>query len=169
MAVRTPKKGQRGVQGITTVAEQESERDSDLDQVWCVLDHDERDSDINNFRTWLAQKQDENTGSPDLRAVISIPCFEYWLLLHFTFTTKPFRGMPGGPSACDQVIRELETHLDGYKKADPATYDRCSEHLPTAIQNAMRGGGPGKLPSTEVWELVEKLQEMDEVRRRTSD
>lgn len=77
VAVRTPKKGQRGVQGITTVAEQESERDSDLDQVWCVLDHDERDSDINKFRTWLAQKQDENTSSPDLRAAISIPCFEY--------------------------------------------------------------------------------------------
>lgn len=91
------------------------------------------------------------------------------MLLHFTFTTKPFRGIPGGPSACERVIRELETHLKGYKKADPATYDRCSEHLSTAIRNAMRVGGPGKLPSTEVWELVERLQEMDEVRRRTSD
>ena len=147
---------------------QEIERDSDLDEIWCVLDHDERDTDIESFRAWLARQPSEETGSSEIRAAISVPCFEYWLLLHFRFTTRPFRGVPGGPSACEQVIRELETHLDGYQKADVANYDRCRERLPAAIQNAKRGRQPERLPSTSVWKLVERLQELDGMRRRTA-
>lgn len=167
VAVRTPKKGQWGPRGITTAAEQQIERDSEIDEVWCVLDHDERDSEVNAFHAWLARQPSDESHSPKVRAAISIPCFEYWLLLHFTFTTKSFRGVPGGPSACEQVIRDLDSHLDHYRKADPATYDRCRDRLSTAIRHAKHGSQSERSSSTRVWELVERLQELDEMKRQT--
>ena len=40
-------------------------------------------------------------------AINSVPCFEYWLLLHFIYTTDPFSAT-GKLSAADQVIRKLK-------------------------------------------------------------
>ena len=168
VSVRTPKRGQWGPAGISTTAEQERKSDSDLDEVWCVLDHDERDAEIKNFCAWLARQSREESRSAEVRAAISVPCFEYWLLLHFTFTTKPFRGVPGGPSACEQVIRELETYLDAYRKADAKTYDCCRERTTTAVRHAKRGGQPEGSPSTNVWKLVERLVELSESWRRSA-
>lgn len=166
VSVRTPKRGQWGPGGISTAAEQEGERDSDLDEIWCVLDHDERDADIEGFCSWLARQPDGETGNVTVRAAISVPCFEYWLLLHFRYTNRPFRGTLGGPSACEQVIRELEGHLDGYRKADATTYERCRGLLPNAIRNAKRAGRSKMSSSTNVWELVGRLRELAEMRRQ---
>ena len=114
----------------------------------------------------LGQQSSERAGATKIRAAISTPCFEYWLLLHFTLTNKPFQGTPGGPSACEQVIREVGTYLEGYRKADAGTYGRCRELLPTAIQNAKRNRRSGGSSSTNVWELVERLQELRTMRRK---
>ena len=95
--VRTPKRGQWGPRGISTAAEQEGEQDSDLDEIWCVLDHDERDADIEGFCSWLARQPHGEAGTVTVRAAISVPCFEYWLLLHFRYTNRSFRGTLGGP------------------------------------------------------------------------
>ena len=154
-----------GARGISTAAEQEGERDSDLDEIWCVLDHDERDAEIEEFCSWLDRQSDGEAGTVTVRAAISIPCFEYWLLLHFRYTNRPFQGTLGGPSACEQVIRELEDHLVGYRKADASTYERCRALLPNAIRNAKRAGR-SKSSSTNVWKLVERLREVEEMRRQ---
>ena len=114
----------------------------------------------------LGQQSSERAGATKIRAAISTLCFEYWLLLHFTLMNKPFQGTPGGPSACEQVIREVGTYLDGYRKADAGTYGRCRELLPTAIQNAKRNRRSGGSSSTNVWELVERLQELRTMRRK---
>ena len=74
---------------MTTAVQQERERDSELDEIWCVLDHDERDVEIDDFRSWLGQQPNEKARSTEIRAAISTPCFEYWLLLHFEFTIFP--------------------------------------------------------------------------------
>ena len=165
VSIRSPKRGQWGPAGITTTIRQESERDSDLDEIRCVLDHDERDTEIEDFRSWLGQLSSREAGAAEVRAAISTPCFEYWLVLHFTFTNKPFRGTPGGLSACQQVIRALETYIEGYRKAGGGTYGRCREQLPTAIQNAKRSRRSGRSSSTDVWKLVERLQELRTLRR----
>ena len=151
---------------MTTAVQQERERDSDLDEIWCVLDHDERDVEIEDFRSWLGRQPNEKARSTEVRAAISTPCFEYWLLLHFEFTNRPFQGMSGGPSACELVTRALATHLEGYRKADARTYERCRALLPVAIDNAKRGGQSEGASSTNVWELVEKLQEVEKIRRQ---
>ena len=77
---------------------------------------------------------------------------------------SPFRA--GGPSACQQVIREFETYIEGYRKAGGGIYGRCREQLPTAIQNAKRNRRSGRSSSTDVWKLVERLQELRALRRK---
>ena len=166
VSVRTPKKGQRGPGAMMTAVQYERERDSDLDEIWCVLDHDERDAEIEGFRSWLGRQSSEKARPARIRAAISIPCFEYWLLLHFEFTNRPFHGMPGGLSACEQVIRELETHLEGYRKADAGTYERCRALLPVAMDHAKRGEQSEGASSTNVWELIERLQKLEEIRQQ---
>ena len=76
VSVRTPKKGQWGPRAMTTAVQQERERDSDLDEIWCVLDHDERDIEIEDFRSWLGRQPNEKARSTEIRAAISTPCFE---------------------------------------------------------------------------------------------
>ena len=165
VSIRSPKRGQWGPAGMTTTVVQERERDRDRDEIWCVLDHDERAAEIEDFRAWLRQQSSGKKRTAKIYATISTPCFEYWLLLHFKFTNQPFRGTSGGPSACDQVIRELETYLDGYRKADAKTYERCRNLLPIAIRNAKRDRRTVGLSSTNVWELVERLKELSELRK----
>lgn len=172
VSIRSPKRGQWLTAGITTTVQQERERDSDLDEVWCVLDHDERVAEIQSFRDWLEQNshvKHGKKGAAKIRAAISTPCFEYWLLLHFRYTNRPFHGIPGGPSACEQVIRELETHLEGYRKADARTYDRCRERISTAIRNAKRVqrlAEASGASSTDVWKLVSRLQRLRMTKRK---
>ena len=62
VSVRSPKRGQWGTAGITTTVQQERERDSDLDEIWCVLDHDERAVEIQGFREWLEQNSQGKRG-----------------------------------------------------------------------------------------------------------
>ena len=169
VSVRSPKRGQWGTTGITATVQRERERDSDLDEIWCVLDHDERATEIQGFRVWLEQNSHRKRGAAKIRAAISTPCFEYWLLLHFRYTNWPFQGTPGGPSACEQVIRELEKHLEGYRKADARTYDRCRERISTAIRNAKRVrrlAEASGASSTDVWKLVSRLQRLGATKRK---
>ena len=160
VSVRSPKRGQWGTAGITTTVQDERERDSDLDEIWCVLDHDERATEIKDFQDWLEKNSHGKKGVAKIRAAISTPCFEYSLMLHFRYTNRPFRGTPGGPSACEQVIRELDKHLQGYRKADARIYERCRERTSTAIRNAKRAQRSMGVSSSGVWKLLERLRRL---------
>ncbi len=53
----------------------------------------------------------------------STPCIEYWFLLHFLYTTKPY-------TCYDEIRRELRTYLTGYDK----NFDFCKT-LYSQIEN----------------------------------
>lgn len=58
--------------------------DPDFDFVYCVFDRDRHatyDAACSAIR---------NHPSKILKAIVSNPCFEYWILLHFIFTRSPF-------------------------------------------------------------------------------
>jgi len=105
-------------------------------------------------------------GGATLRAITSVPCFEIWLLLHFTYTTKPFSAA-GSDSNCALVIKALDVkdRIPGYDKGARDIFQAISDKMETAIRNA------GKLeifhktsqtdhPSTKVHELVQHLQSL---------
>lgn len=126
------------------------------DEYWCVVDHDERKVEFEKFLTQVEKLQNLRS-RPRIHVIVSRPCFEYWFLLHFEDTTRPFRGSPGGDSACNQVISKLQRHLPNYRKNDRRLFLRLQKHLPVAIKQAKRNRTEGS-SSTDVWRLVERLR-----------
>lgn len=133
--------------------------DPGVDEIWCVVDEDERPA-IAALLTWLTLRSAKVSKAPEIKSAVSIPCFEYWLLLHFEHTTRAFRASRGGDSACKQVIRELKKHIPGYDKAKPRTWQRCHERREEARRNAKQIATGGNVSSTEVWRLVDRLNQV---------
>ena len=95
-------------------------------------------------------------------AINSVPCFEYWLLLHFIYTTEPFTAT-GKLSAADQVIRKLKKYCPDYDKSASGLFTKLYEKLEMAKGNAVNALQAADQtgtdnPSTRVHELVEYLQ-----------
>jgi len=96
-------------------------------------------------------------------AINSVPCFEYWLLLHFGYTAKPFYGTTGAKSAGDQVQDELKKCIEDYAKGNHGCFERLVDDLPQAIQYsklALKSADASGTdnPTTFVHELVVYLQ-----------
>ena len=144
-----------GLRGLAQRVELEVEPAQGLDEIWCVVDHDEREVEFERFLTKVKKLQNLRS-RPRIRVVVSMPCFEYWFLLHFENTTRAFHGSSGGNSACDQVISKLRRHWPNYQKNDRRLFLRLQEHLPGAIEYAKRKRAEGA-SFTDVWKLVERL------------
>ena len=75
----------------------------DYDKTFCVFDQDQHPG----YQTALNKiKGREKSGEHPISAITSVPCFEFWLLLHFRMTTRNFATTSG--SICDHVIKELK-------------------------------------------------------------
>lgn len=92
-----------------------AKEDGGYDRLFCVFDRDRHttyQAAIDRART--------SRGIP-VNTITSVPCFEYWLLLHFTYTDRAFAGA-GNRSPCDEVISELHHHLPDYEKGNRGIY-----------------------------------------------
>jgi len=129
-----------------------------FDRVYCVFDKDTHDSYKPALQTVINAKP-----KGTFFAINSIPCFEYWLLLHFGYTAKPFYGITDAKSAGDQVLDELKKHIVDYAKGNHGYFERLIDDLPRVIQYSKRALKSANAsgtdnPSTLVHELVEYLQ-----------
>jgi hypothetical protein len=97
-------------------------------------------------------------------AVTSVPCFEYWLLLHFIYTDQPFH-VTGNSSICTMVTKELRQYWPEYEKGSFGVFGRLLGELEFAKANAKHGLRAAESnytdnPSTRIHELVEYLQKL---------
>jgi hypothetical protein len=125
------------------------------DRVFCVFDKDAHPSFQDTVNQLTAPSLKKSFAS-----IISVPCFEYWLLLHFENTNKPFCAA-GKKSVGDQTVAALREHLRKYEK-NTAVYSLVSKHTGQAIKHAQgfqkEARGAYENPSTMVHELVLALQ-----------
>lgn len=152
----------RHCNGISSVISSIDKKTKEFNEIWCVVDHDERHEDVKllNERIRKIRRQQRRRSELDrIEAIISVPCFEYWLLIHFEYITRAYRGLPG-KSACKQVTEQLKKHLPDYDKADPRIYETCCERMETAIDRAKKRREPTQ-SSTDVWKLIERFRTMD--------
>ncbi|MCF6346619.1 MAG: RloB family protein [Thiomicrorhabdus sp.] len=89
--------------------DQESKKGDAYDKIYCVLDKDCHTS----YRETVSKINDLK--EEGFEAVTSVPCFEYWLLLHFDYVTHPYCKTEN-KSICDKVIQELKLYLPDYEK-----------------------------------------------------
>lgn len=130
-----------------------------FDKVFCVFDKDSHETYDDALICIQSMKPKDVFVS-----INSIPCFEYWLLLHFNFTTKPFEASGNG-SSCANLIDELKKYLPDYEKGDDNIYRELSGQMDRAIAYSKRAltqaeGNGTDNPTTYVYELVEYLQHL---------
>lgn len=124
------------------------------DEVWVVFDWEaEHDAD-----RYQQGRQAAETGRvKEISFADSTPCFEYWLLLHFAETTKPFE-------RCDQVKTYLRKSWKDYEK-NASFSETLFDDLSEAVKRSQRcrihheKSGAGGNPSTNVDLLAVSMNE----------
>ena len=142
-------------------------RDGDaFDEVYCVFDRDahERFADAVNRLKVL--------GLP-FGGVVSVPCFEFWLLLHFGYTDKPY-ARKGNKSVGNVVVSDLKTKqgFAKYDKGMDGVFALLESKLPAALKHAKTlAANPADNsehpnPSTRMHELITRLQAVAASKRK---
>lgn len=139
---------------------QEKKKGDPFDRVFCAFDKDTHahyDQPLNEIANSKPKKV--------FQAINSVPCFEYWLLLHFKFTTKQWTST-GSKSPCESLIKDLKQYLPDYSKGDSGLYEKLrGKKTNLAIENSKRAllqaqNGKTDHPTTKMHELVEYLQKL---------
>jgi hypothetical protein len=130
-------------------------RTEKYDRVYCVFDRDGH----TNFADAIGLVRQLG-----FREIVSWPCFEIWILLHFIYSTAPYNSV-GNQSACDLVLREVKRHFAAYTKGHRGVYGYLESRLDDALNNAKRLAQHNTStrsinPATAVHELVEYLRNL---------
>jgi len=113
---------------VVECAEDKCAERGGYDQIFCVFDRDGHES-FDRARERIKTLADRKKKPLPIHEAISIPCFEYWVLLHHERTDAPF-------IRCDSVIERLRIHIPGYQKADAATAKLLMARVEDAHGNA---------------------------------
>ncbi|MGD9579621.1 MAG: RloB family protein [Syntrophorhabdus sp.] len=152
------KKGGLDPKSLVESAIEEYKKDPDFDHVFCVFDKDKHST----YQGALDKiRSVQLRGRPKIHAINSVPCFEFWLLLHFIYTTRQYDA-PLEASNCDLVMAELQEHIPGYEKGSREYLTYVADKTDDAIRNAKQleefhqTSGTDN-PSTKAYILVEYL------------
>lgn len=143
--------------GLVTAAKEKKRKAkrerNPFDEIWIVLDKDYHANIDKAFNMARDNK---------FRVALSVICFEYWILLHFEQTSRPF-------NKCDSIIAYIrKKHFSEYLKCNDV-YTDLKSRVMTAIKNGKwivkqsqndiyRGYKPYELSAyTDVHLLVERL------------
>lgn len=144
---------------IVNFALEEHKRDS-YDQLYCVFDkeHTNYHQALDKVTTTSEKKK------IPIYAITSIPCFEYWLLLHYEDTSRPFH-KKGNKSAGDQLKSALKKYINNYHESDKNIFEITRPYLKQAIDRSKRidkvqQANKTDNPSTKVYHLVEYLMDI---------
>ena len=89
-------------------------------------------------------------------AIVSSPCIELWILLHFRYTCAAF----GGETPCDDLRNQFPKEFQGYKKVDAkAAKELVESKLDAACTNARKLSVHESSSKTDMWKLVEALRD----------
>lgn len=127
-----------------------------FDKVYCVFDRDKHTT----FDAAVQRTKDLNAEGKPFVSITSTPCFEFWLLLHFGYSTQAFHPA-GRKSVGDQVVAALRTKpgFAKYGKGQKGIYGLLKDQLNDALTYAERlrkhVAATGSInPATDVDQLV---------------
>ena len=142
--------------GIARKAIELKKYDKDYDAIFLVFDLDVVSAEKLNEVEQIAN-------SNSLTLIKTDPCFEYWLLLHFHFTTQPYERLPD-KSPCHQVVSDLKKieGMESYDKVASMNTPLLISKTLTAITHSKRSLEQSKEigksnPSTNMHELVQYI------------
>lgn len=139
-------------------------KSGDCDEAYCVFDRDNHAS----FPQAIKEiKQFNSLNNKKIFEITSNPCFEYWILLHFKYTTRLFG--ESGSSACEDITKDIDVELKKIKGNEEyiKTYDfsKIIENFQKALENAKKANKESQKnnnepPYTKMDILVSRLYEI---------
>lgn len=135
----------------------EQKRGDQYDRVYCVFDKDTHETYNETLHRIAAQKPRDT-----FFHALSVPCFEYWLILHFKYTEAPYSSV-GKNSCAQQALKKLQELNPDYKKGQKEIFKNLVDKLDFATNNAEKALNAATRnrtdnPSTHVHELVDYLK-----------
>ncbi len=145
---------------LYALAQQEGDA---FDEVYCVFDRDAHE----RFKDAVARLKELQAKDQPLNGIVSVPCFEFWLLLHFGYTDKPY-ACKGKKSVGNAVVSDLKKKpgFAKYDKGMVGAFELLAPNLERALKHARQlaahpaGNDKHPNPSTQVHVLVDRLQLM---------
>ena len=145
-----------------------------FDKVYFVFDRDQYHLEKNgcNYQDVLDKINHLNTKNKVkdvFVAINSVPCFEFWLLLHYTDQAPLYTHIEGHCSAGDCVKNRLKFFWPDYDKADEKIFEHVLKIDNDNMQKAIKRSKiilnnaisvDDENPSTRMHELVEYLLNM---------
>jgi len=138
------------IQYAVATRTRELDWDPKVDETWCVFDI-EREGDRPNVKEIM-----EQAGKAEIALAVSNPAVEYWFLLHFESTDRPF-------VSAQEVIEALRKYVPNYSKG-LSVYECVKDRTDHAIAHAQQlrrqaspSWGSYPNPSTSVDDLVKEL------------
>ncbi len=140
--------------------QEEIQRGDVYNRIYCVFDKDEH-STFEETKQKILRYRPNNLFIP----CISISCFEYWILLHYEYSTRPYH-RKGDKSPCHCVIDDLKKYIPDYEKNRRGIFQEIEPKTKFAIANSKRiqtqNAETGTdNPSTQMHELVEYLYDLN--------
>ncbi|MDD2609873.1 MAG: RloB family protein [Giesbergeria sp.] len=140
----------------------QAQREGDaFDEVYCVFDRDAHE----RFKEAVARLHELRAKGQPLNGIVSVPCFEFWLLLHFGYTEKPYASR-GNKSVGNAVVSDLKKNpgFAKYDKGMVGVFELLAPHLEQSLKHAQRlmsnpaSNDEHPNPSTQVHILVNRLK-----------
>jgi RloB-like protein len=147
-------------QQIVESADDEYKRDRGYDRIYVIFDCDDHKTYVNALNMSAARhgkrRNDENR-LVSFEAIVSVPCFEFWLLLHFSDVQAWFHR--------DEIGSRLRAQLPSYEKGATDIYSRTEKFLALATERASKlkkrfNRYARNEPYTDVHELVAALKSL---------
>lgn len=143
--------------GLVRKAQRLFKGDRDYDRVYVVCDGDSQH--LAAARALAAHRLKNSAGaSTQVQVISNVPSIEFWLLLHFEYTTRPFR-------TAAEVQEALRAHLPDYQKNDREVFRKAATGLERACQRAEQlkadlSASGAAAPDTDMRLLVEQFRRM---------
>ena len=146
--------------------------ENEIEAIYCVFDSDRHSTFTEAINSIIRLSKRSQSRCKMVVPIPSIPCFEYWFLLHVNFSTK---NCNDAVSPCEALIEDLRTfkQFNHYKKANlNVIFQNIGKARGKAISNSKRvlsnavSVGEHRYqenPSTRVHFVVERLLELSEL------
>lgn len=132
------------------------------DRVYCVIDRDQHE----NFDQAIANAKNHSK----IEIIDSHPCFEFWALLHFGFSRKPYKSTDKKSSG-ELLIKDLKTKpgFENYDKGADISlfkallgqpFETARATSPRVLEQAIQNSDLN--PSTKMHLLIDRMEELSE-------
>lgn len=163
-----PSKGTAPINVVRTVEHfVRNSDDGEFADVYCVFDHDNHATYDEALKRLEKLSNIHRRKCDSIQAIPSIPCFEYWYLLHIQYRRPTF---VTSPSPCKELIKVLKNYpefKDYDKNHNEDFFTQLNDRREHAVKNAKRVLEDAKKlnerryhedPSTRVYKIVETFQ-----------